>query len=116
MAQSSFIYNKATQNVYRTLVNELSSCSEFKISVAFITFGGLQILLDTFKELEKKNIKGEILTSTYLHFTQPKALEKLASFKNLKLKIFVPTSDYGFHTKGYLFKNSDNESMNDWTV
>ena len=116
MSQSSFVCNRSSQKVFDTLVNQLSTCSEFKMSVAFITYGGLQILLDTFKQLEDNNIKGEILTSTYLHFTQPKALEKLASFKNISLKIFVPNEDFGFHTKGYLFKTDDNDNNSKWTV
>jgi len=45
--------------------------------VAFINFSGVQLLLDVFSKLENKNIKGKILTSTYLNFTQIKALEKL---------------------------------------
>lgn len=111
---ASFIYNSKTKNVYSTLVSLLEGCSQFKISVAFITYGGVQILLDTLKDLEKRNIKGEVLTSTYLHFTDPKALERLASFSNLKLKIFVPGADFGFHTKGFLFKGD--ERGPDWTV
>lgn len=112
--EASFIYNSKSANVYSTLVSQLEGCSQFKISVAFITYGGLQILLDTLKDLENRGIKGEVLTSTYLHFTDPKALERLASFKNLKLKIFVPGSDYGFHTKGFLFKGD--EANPNWTV
>ncbi len=115
MAQeASFIYNSKSKNVYSTLVSLLEGCSQFKISVAFITYGGLQILLDTLKDLEERKIKGEVLTSTYLHFTDPKALERLSSFSNLKLKIFVPGADYGFHTKGFLFK--DGKSDPAWTV
>lgn len=85
--EASFIYNSKSKNVYSTLVSLLEGCSQFKISVAFITYGGLQILLDTLKELEDNKIKGEVLTSTYLHFTDPKALERLAAFSNVKLKI-----------------------------
>ncbi len=85
MAQeASFIYNSKSKNVYSTLVSLLEGCSQFKISVAFITYGGLQILLDTLKDLEERKIKGEVLTSTYLHFTDPKALERLSSFSNPK--------------------------------
>lgn len=115
--EASFIYNSKSKNVYSTLVSLLEGCSQFKISVAFITYGGLQILLDTLKELEDNKIKGEVLTSTYLHFTDPKALERLAAFSNVKLKIFVPGSDYGFHTKGFLFKGfKADDNQPNWTV
>ena len=37
--------------------------------------GGLTPLLQDFKELEKANIKGKILTTDYLNFSEPKALK-----------------------------------------
>ena len=43
-------------------------------------------LLQTLKELEKKSISGEILTTNYLNFSEPKALAKLNVLKNIKLK------------------------------
>ena len=52
-------------------------CDGFQISVAFITMNGITPLLQTLKELEKRNIKGEILTTNYLNFSEPKALKKL---------------------------------------
>lgn len=48
-------------------------CDGFQISVAFITMNGITPLLQTLKELEKRNIKGEILTTNYLNFSEPKA-------------------------------------------
>ncbi|SMC16459.1 hypothetical protein SAMN02745134_00083 [Clostridium acidisoli DSM 12555] len=65
------------------LLNELKNCLKeyigFYFSVAFINFSGLQLLLDSFKDLEERNIKGRIITSTYLNFTEPKALERIKS-------------------------------------
>ncbi|WP_404814555.1 phospholipase D-like domain-containing protein [Clostridium estertheticum] len=75
--------------------------------MAFINFSGLQLLLDIFKELEKKGVRGKILTSTYLDFTEPKALERINKFKHIDLKVFVVTSEMGFHTKAYIFENKD---------
>ena len=51
--------------------------------------------------LEKKNIKGRILASQYLNFTQPEALRRIKKFKNIELKI---STEGSFHSKGYLFK------------
>ena len=65
MEATQFIYNGRTRNFFNTLVENLQQCSEFKISVAFITYGGLQVLLETLEELSKRNIPGEILTTTY---------------------------------------------------
>lgn len=85
-------------------LRELKSNDEFWFSVAFITTSGVATLIDTFIELEKRNIKGKILVSQYLNFTQPEALRRLLQFKNIELKI-VTQGD--FHSKGYLFKKGD---------
>ena len=115
-AESVFVYNGKSRCFFNTLKENLENCNEFKISVAFITYGGLQVLLDTLKELEAHNIPGEILTTTYQYMTTPNVLEKLASFKNIKLKIYIPpTKDDGFHAKGYLFRENK-ENQNQWTV
>lgn len=65
---------------------------------------GIMPLLQTLRELEKKNIPGKILTTNYLNFSEPKALEKLNGFKNITLKMFdVEAVNEGFHTKGALW-------------
>jgi len=81
----------------------LKECNGFFFSVAFITDGGVRLIEEELKELEKKGIKGKILTSTYQTFTQPQALERLLSYDNIELKII--TKEKGnHHTKGYYFE------------
>ena len=70
--------------------------------------GGITPLLQTLKVLEKKNIPGEILTTNYLNFSEPKALEKLNGLSNITLKMYdVQEAGEGFHTKGYIFKTDE---------
>lgn len=105
-----FISNnyKEGRKVLSSIEDELLSCDEFFISVAFITMGGLTPLLQTLKELENRDIPGYILTTDYKSFNDPKALNKLADYRNIKLKMFMTNDDKsGFHTKGYIFKNED---------
>ena len=62
----------------------------------------------TLKDLEKKGVKGRILTTDYLTFSEPRALDKLASFKNIELRLYRSEgTSVGFHTKGYYFKQDD---------
>lgn len=96
------------KKVISSVEDELLHCEEFQISVAFITMGGVTPLLQTLKELEKKGVKGQILTTNYLNFSEPKALEKLNSLKNITLKMYdVEAAGNGFHTKGYIFKKDE---------
>ena len=103
MKESLLITNSPVRSFYNELIENLSDCSQFKISVAFITYGGLQVLLETLNSLEKRNVRGEILTTTYKEMTSPQVLERLSKFKNIHLKIYVPpTKNDGFHAKVYL--------------
>lgn len=99
---------KQGKKVLSSIEQELNNCNEFCISVAFITQSGITPLLQTLKELERKNIPGKILTTDYLMFSDPDALEKLSSLKNIKLKMYCTDSEIGgFHTKGYIFRKDE---------
>lgn len=97
-------YSKGDK-VLSEIINEFNRCKDFFISVAFITYSGLLPLLQTLEELNKKGVKGKILTTDYLNFSDPKALKKLLSFPNIEVKVY---SKENFHTKGYIFKDEDN--------
>lgn len=101
--QHKLISNRE-EKIISLIRRELESCDEFIISVAFITLGGVTMILEQLKDLEQRDVKGKILTGDYLTFTQPKALKKLLEFKNIELKIL---SDEKFHAKGYFFRKGD---------
>ncbi len=105
-----FVFNnyKEGRKVLASIEHELMSCEQFFISVAFITMSGITPLLQTLKELEKRGIKGQILTTDYLNFSEPKALKKLNELKNITIKMYVTEeAGEGFHTKGYIFKKEE---------
>ena len=100
--------HKEGKKVLSSIEDELLVCDGFQISVAFITMNGITPLLQTLKELEKRNIKGEILTTNYLNFSEPKALKKLNELSNITLKMYdVEVANEGFHTKGYIFRKEE---------
>ena len=105
--QHKLLCNKG-EKIIMDLRKELENCDEFIISVAFITEGGLSLILEQLKILEEKGVKGKILTGDYLNFTQPKALKRLLKYKNIELKIL---SAEKFHAKGYFFRKG-----NIWTM
>ena len=123
-----FISNnyKEGRKVISSIEDELLSCEEFCISVAFITMGGITPLLQTLKELEQRGIPGKILTTDYLTFSDPRALKTLAKLNNIQIKMYMSEkSQEGFHTKGYIFKKdemyqvivgSSNMTMNALTI
>ncbi|MDS1369469.1 DEAD/DEAH box helicase [Aliarcobacter butzleri] len=105
---NNLVTNNEITNFFNNITELLDNCESFCFNVAFINFSGIQLLFDSFKKLEEKNIKGKILTSTYLNFTQIKALEKIKEFENIELKIYdCEVSNIGFHSKSYIFEFKD---------
>lgn len=89
------------KKVLSTLKGRLRDCQGYSISVAFITTSGVACIIEQLKNLEERGVRGRILTSTYLNFTQPEALRRLLQFENLELRIETKKP---FHSKGYLFE------------
>lgn len=99
---------KAGKKVISSIEGELANCDSFQMSVAFITMSGIVPLLQILKELEERNVPGQILTTNYLNFSDPKALKKLNEFRNLEIRMYdVDAAEEGFHTKGYIFKQDE---------
>ncbi|MFI3283921.1 MAG: DEAD/DEAH box helicase [Erysipelotrichaceae bacterium] len=97
---------RSGRKILNSIEKELIRCSEFAISVAFITDSGLSSLKMTLEELEKRHIKGRIITTDYLYFSEPKAIKALSMFDNIEVKMYRSSgSSDGFHTKGYLFRS-----------
>ena len=110
MMDKYFVSNNKSlgTKVLSTIESELSKCTSFSISVAFITYGGLVTLLETLKTLEERGIPGKVLTTDYLLFSDPKALNKLNQFSNIDLRMYkCQEGEEGFHTKGYIFNIGD---------
>lgn len=105
---NTLITNNQITNFYNHITKLLLESKTFYLNVAFINYSGVQLLLDSFKILEEKGIKGKILTSTYLNFTQVKALEKIKEFDNIELKIYDSNgTNIGFHSKSYIFEQEE---------
>ncbi len=85
------------KKVLSSILHELENCNQFYISVAFVTTSGVATIINHLKELESREIKGEILVSQYLNFTQPEALKRLVQFKNIDLRIATTGN---VHAKG----------------
>jgi len=100
--------SKRGLKILTNLIKELRNCEEFFFSVAFVTNSGVAVLINTLKELEGKGIKGKIVASQYQNFTEPAALKRLLSLKNIKLKI---VTEGNFHAKGYIFKKGEIYSL-----
>lgn len=98
----------AKETILSTIQEELSQCEDFFFSVAFITESGLATLKSILWDLHQRNVRGRILTSTFLQFNQPKVFKELLKIPNLDVRL---TNLKGFHSKGYIFKHSTHFSL-----
>ncbi|SPT69762.1 DUF3427 domain-containing protein [Anaerobiospirillum thomasii] len=110
-----FVYNEKShiesKKVITTIEQALDLCLDeglvnktvFYFSIAFITKSGLAPLLMVLRDLSNAGIKGKILTTDYLTFTEPQALHSIMQLKNIELKMYRANGSAGFHTKGYIF-------------
>jgi HKD family nuclease len=107
-----FLTNNPSRNekVITAIKREMITCDEFWFSVAFVTYDGVNVLLNEFKNLRDRNVKGKILVSQYQNFTQPKALEKLSSFPNIEVRI-VTEEQMKMHSKCYIFRRRNSYDL-----
>lgn len=90
-------------NLLSVIKRQLNECERFDFSVAFIAESGLQALIETLNMLRDKNIPGRFLTSTYLNFNSPAALQKLLEYPNIETRVYQGS----MHAKGYFFNKGE---------
>ena len=101
------VYNNVSEgvSVLSRLLDELRSLhegDEFWFVVAFVKLSGIQLLLQTFDELERRGVRGRIITGTYLTFSEPRAFKRLMRYKNIETRVYN-SEHAGLHVKSYFF-------------
>lgn len=101
------IYNNSREgvSVLTRLLDELRDLKagdEFWFVVAFVKLSGIQLLLQTFDELEKRGVRGRIITGTYLTFSEPGAFKRLMRYSNIETHVYN-SEHAGLHVKSYFF-------------
>lgn len=102
------ITNQRKDNVWNNLRNELRECTNFVWAVAFITVDMLTPIKVVLADLAKKNIKGTLITGTYLGFNSPQVYRELMKIPNLEVYL---TQEDGFHAKGFWFDHEDYQTL-----
>lgn len=91
----------AHDSVLATLEREMRDCERLDAAVAFIAKSGIQVLMRALLDLEARGVPVRLLTSTYLDFNDPDALQRMLAFSNVELRVL----EGPLHTKGYLFSH-----------
>jgi len=88
----------------------LKRADEVALSVSFLRFSGLQLLVDDLKAFAERGGRARFLTSTYLGITQPEALRVLAGLSGIDVRIHLAQEkNQGFHPKFFVFSGDKTE-------
>ena len=103
------------KKILTSIIEELNTCESFDFSVAFINNEGLAAIKQTLDEIAlystkhpENKIKGRILTTNYLNFTQPSALQELMQFPNIEIRAYTKG---GFHPCFFKLVNASAAKM-----
>ena len=99
---------KKQNDILSHIKKELRTAKEFMFSVSFIRMSGLEMLIQTFKDIENTGTVGKIITTDYLNYTEPKALHKLLTYNFIEVRI---VTEEAFHTKGYFFNDGTKNTV-----
>ena len=83
----------------------LEDAETMLLSVSFLRFSGLQLIIDDLVRFTENGGRARVLTSTYMSHTQPEALRQLASLEGVEARLHFANPDKadGFHPKFLVF-------------
>lgn len=89
--------------LYSELAKELKTCDRFDMLVAFITYGGIRLLMDELIAFTARGGEIRIITTSYMGHTELKAIVELERLPNTTIKFSYDTRVTRLHAKTYLF-------------
>ena len=95
--------------VLTDLQEELSKCTAFYFSVAFVTKNGIAMIKSQLSDLMDKKVPGKILISPYLDFNDPDAMRELLKLKNVEVRLTPEKMQ--MHAKFYLFEHTGKQVL-----
>ena len=95
--------------VLTDLQEELSKCTAFYFSVAFVTKNGIAMIKSQLSDLMDKKVPGKILISPYLDFNDPDAMHELLKLKNVEVRLTPEKMQ--MHAKFYIFEHTGKQVL-----
>lgn len=100
---SLFTGAKNSVNMISELRKEILSADKIYIVVSFIRMSGLNLMLPELKEFVARGGVLKVITTTYMHVTEYRAIEKLAKLLHVEIKISYNMAEDRLHAKAYVF-------------
>jgi len=85
------------------LIQEIHSADRIDFLVAFIRWSGLQLLLPALEQAEQRGVPIRVITTSYMGASEARAVERLAGFSNVDIRVSYDTDRTRLHAKAYHF-------------
>ena len=103
---SLFTGSKNEPALGNELLAEMRSADQVDILVSFIKNSGLRVLRSGFDDLMNRGVQVRIITTVYMGATDAEAIEALASYPNVSIKVSYDTKATRLHAKAYYFRRN----------
>lgn len=100
---SLFTGAKSDPRLDHELVQEMRSADRVDFLVAFIRWSGLRLLLPALEDAERRGVPVRVITTSYMGASEARAVEKLAGFPNVQIRVSYDTDRTRLHAKAYHF-------------
>jgi superfamily II DNA or RNA helicase/HKD family nuclease len=85
------------------LLAEMQSADQVEMLISFIKNSGLRLLRKGFDDMRDRNVPVRIITTTYMGASDAEAIETLANYPNVEIKVSYDTKHTRLHAKAYYF-------------
>jgi superfamily II DNA or RNA helicase len=111
-----FLSNRTQPSFLKMVYEKAEQANSILISVSFIKLAGWKLISKALINALDRGADVKLITSTYKNFTDPSVLLEANAlslrYVNFQCKLDHQSFDQvGFHTKGYVFKESDKASI-----
>lgn len=100
---SLFTGAKSDPRLDHELVQEMRSADRVDFLVAFIRWSGLRLLLPALEDAQSRGVPVRVITTSYMGASEARAVEKLAEFQNVQIRVSYDTDRTRLHAKAYHF-------------
>ncbi|MFE4196435.1 DUF3427 domain-containing protein [Paenarthrobacter sp. NPDC056912] len=105
LSESALLTNgKDDPNLAAELRTEIESADTVDLLCAFVRWTGLRLLAPALEQLNKRDVKFRVITTTYMGATERRAIDELVRRYGAEVKISYETQATRLHAKAWLFR------------
>lgn len=97
--------------LFKELNRSICSSISLDMIVSFIRMSGLNLLIDSLRDMTSKGGKLRIITTAYLGATEYEALQELLALRNTTVRMELDARDSRIHAKSFIFTDSCGKSV-----